>query len=646
LTAISNPAPERLSHRLRIGDLALRWLVLFAAARLWVVGNDGPDFGQYIEWAYAALRRDIFALESEVLSPAGVPFNVVSSGPGILFTTVYRALGDLVAFRNAAYLTGWLAALVFWVCSFAALRAAAAGERWLTWFGCGLLFIGTQAGWYSHVYSTEVFALSFTAAVWALAAAPRQFPLLACAAAGSLTALLFLVRPYLALYALPPLGLVLLGGTSNGNRRPAPLFIRLGAAFVPLAAAFVQYCWVNRWMTGSFLRPPYVFGDFGFTSIDFLRPEIAAVLTHPLHGLLPYHPLYAVAFAALMVEMWRDRDRRLFYLATAVAVVLHVWVHAAWYVWWLGGGSFGMRGLVPAALPLSIALITAIRRCLEADDRAALVWIRCAVLACGWSFTLLLQGHTQFYTWGELLAAQRGAVWTLAGVAALWVCSWISHRSGAKGSVARTEIRGSAIALLVLVAWYLARAADARTAPLNLIAIVTAAALVTSLVGRMPTRVLRPLKAAALVLAISTLAGQAVLFARLAASVGSRAAAGTPPPRPFRYRAAAPLDEMTQTYAEYMRIPGFEDRKASLRRFLNWQQLEMSEMRPADRALAERVLSSLAADETAGGFLLTVTADNGVVKLISGDTREDERRRALELAAGVPGVVSVEDWMK
>jgi hypothetical protein len=154
------------------------------------------------------------------------------------------------------------------------------------------------------------------------------------------------------------------------------------------------------------------------------------------------------------------------------------------------------------------------------------------------------------------------------------------------------------------------------------------------------------LRLAVLLIVMAMFAGQSVLFARLAATVESHAASGTPPPRPFRYRAAAPVDEMTQTYAEYMRIPGFEDKKASFRRFLNWQQLEISEMRPTDRALAERVLASLADDEMAGGFLLTVTAENGVVKLISSDTREDERRRALELAARVPGVVSVEDWMK
>jgi hypothetical protein len=69
----------------------------------------------------------------------------------------------------------------------------------------------------------------------------------------------------------------------------------------------------------------------------------------------------------------------------------------------------------------------------------------------------------------------------------LWICSSLARRFGAQGSVARADIRIGALALLVLDGWYLARAADARTAPLHLIAIAAAAAVAASLVARIPT---------------------------------------------------------------------------------------------------------------------------------------------------------------
>ena len=105
-------------------------------------------------------------------------------------------------------------------------------------------------------------------------------------------------------------------------------------------------------MTGSLLGSPYSFGDGAFRSLDFARPELAAVLLHPWHGLLTHHPLYAVGFAALIVLIVRVRSlpERLFWLSCAIVIVLHVYSQAAWYVWWLGKQTFGMRGLGVSAV--------------------------------------------------------------------------------------------------------------------------------------------------------------------------------------------------------------------------------------------------------------------------------------------------------
>jgi hypothetical protein len=36
------------------------------------------------------------------------------------------------------------------------------------------------------------------------------------------------------------------------------------------------------------------------------------------------------------------------------------------------------------------------------------------------------------------------------------------------------------------------------------------------------------------------------------------------------------VDELRVTYAEYLEVPGFDDRKAAFRRFLDWQRVHMT----------------------------------------------------------------------
>jgi osmotically-inducible protein OsmY len=65
-----------------------------------------------------------------------------------------------------------------------------------------------------------------------------------------------------------------------------------------------------------------------------------------------------------------------------------------------------------------------------------------------------------------------------------------------------------------------------------------------------------------------------------------------------------------------------------------------------DRALAGRVQQALVSDAQLGGVRIAVEARGGVVRLLSDATDADQRRRAVEIASGVEGVIQVEDWMK
>ena len=277
-------------------------------------------------------------------------------------------------------------------------------------FGVGALFVGTHLGFYSFSYSTEGFASAFVAAAWAIALSRPQPGVLASAAIGAFAGLLLLVRPYLVLYALPPLWLVVVGLPVARQRLDRRAFVRAVVAAVPVVLAVVESAVVNRWMTGSPFHSPYVYGDFGYQSVDLLHPQIGAVLAHPWRGLLVYHPLYGIAFIALLIAVWRDGRWRMLWASTAGVVLLHLWVQSAWHIWWLGG-SFGMRGLAPAALPLMVALIAALARGIEGSGRITMWLMRASLIACAWSFLLLRHADEDnfYFTWSELVAARAAA---------------------------------------------------------------------------------------------------------------------------------------------------------------------------------------------------------------------------------------------
>src|SRR5215213_2626863 len=162
-----------------------RWVLPLIGGLLLAVAGEGPDFGHYADWAWAALHGDIFGLRGNVLSPLGVPFTIASSGTGLLFA-VGKAVLLPLPFGLAAVVTGWLAAMTFWASALILLRRLARGDDWLALFGAGILFIGTHAGLYSHTYSTEVFADALIAVLWAFALTRERWRVLDCAAVGAL----------------------------------------------------------------------------------------------------------------------------------------------------------------------------------------------------------------------------------------------------------------------------------------------------------------------------------------------------------------------------------------------------------------------------------------------------------------------------
>jgi len=665
-------------------------LALIAGLLLSIAG-EGPDFGHYTDWAAAALSGDIFTLRGNVLSPGGVPFSLAAAGPGLLFG-VAKALLPPLTLGAASMLTGWVAAIVFWCSALIVLRRVAGRDEWLVLFGAAALFIGTHAGFYSHVYATEVFGDALIAALWALALTRVRWRLLDAAVVGALAGLLALVRAHVVLYALPALWLAVFGGSVRGvtsradgpdkgvvgggvdgpdKTRPALLDIaaRLMVTGIPIAIALAEYATVNRWMTGSLSHPPYLYGGAGFRSVDLWHPELRAVLLHPWHGLLSYHPLYGVAFAAVALQAWRAHAWRPLWVVTLLAAVAHVWVQAGWYIWWLGGSSFGMRGLAPAALPLVAGLMAAIRQDADEGRKRAPVWLWLTIVACAWSYPMLLRGYTEFFSWPALLVGQRLALVAIVVVSAVFL---YASASMSRAAVMSAAVRVGTVAGITAVASYVAWQLTMFSALASRLTMGLVAAAVLAVAFRAlrrgarygdahteigapdkarPTTMLFAVRPATtlfavgptlvLVAALAIFAMQAILFTRLAIRTGRQTASGAPPPRHFEYVGSSPVDELRVTYAEYLGVPGFADRKAAFRRFLAWQRIETSNLAEGDKRVAHAVRQRLDGDPVFGDALIEATARDGVVEIAAPGMSEAQQSRARQLAAGVPGVQSV-----
>jgi hypothetical protein len=459
---------------------------------------------------------------------------------------------------------------------------------------------------------------------------------------GAFAGLLLFVRPYLVLYAVVPLWLVVSRESGSGRDTATRRFMKLLAAAIPLVLAALESAVVNRWMTGSPFQPAYVYGGFGFHSVDLLDPQPGAILTHPWRGLLAYHPLYGIAFAGLLICASRSGPWRMLWVATFVAALIHLWIQSAWHIWWLGG-SFGMRGLAPAALPLVLALVAKVAQDMDESPRRVMWWVRASLLAGVWSFSLLLQGTSDHRTWPALLAAQLPAAVLTGTLVLLWMLIAVSRRRWKMPDI-RTEVAcGGVLLLAASIGYLIARTNGRASAPLFFTAALAAVGVFyLSRVTGWKRSALGVASGAAVVL----FAAQVLIFGRLAVRTERYLASGDGPPRQFQSVGAVPIGDLRQNYAEYMGIAGFDDRKGKLRAYLNWLEIDAAKMTPADRDLSERVLRAIAGDPVAGAMFVRVTATNRVVHLASSDSNAEQRGRVVEVVRNVPGVADVEADMK
>ncbi len=578
--------PEEVSTGKSWCARPLLLLFMFFAALLFCAAKSGPDCAVHVNWGRAFAKAEIFHVQSETGSPLGVPVTQWPHGAGLLFAFTEfistRLPGPLGDFR----LAGWLAALVLWWSLYHILRHVTNADNRLVLFGLGAAFAGTHLGLYSVAHGSESLSLACLAlmAYWVIV--PRQWRALDVLTVAALGAMLVTIRLLLALYVLLALGVMAYRVFKDGDKSPGRCLLYGALAAIPPGLALAQIAFVNRWMTGSVFGLPCVFGGSEFRSIDLLRPEFLAVLFHPWHGLLVYHPLYGICFAFLLWNMLSSTSsaERWLYVGAFLVIGVHLYLQAAWYCWWLGNGSFGMRGMGVCAVVFIPVMAHAIKRRLDAGQSVAGMFLA-IVASCVWSFVLMLQEDSNYFTFQELFHAQ----WIVAinpgiGVPLLWfgvlavMFSWDVrvkadwwHMFGGVLLVAFSSfylcsqvivVRGepSSARWLAYILWFCALGGVVAFLYREAISRGDAAMSLESKAARF-------LAPAVLLVFV----GANVLFGRMAVVTEGQISQG-PRTLAFDYRGTVDVGEVRKCYDEYLQIPGFDEKKAALQVFLKEEE--------------------------------------------------------------------------
>jgi hypothetical protein len=569
LSVMPHPVDDKRLHEHR-WQIAVAVVFFLVSLATFVASCGGADSPRYLDWGHAFMRGDLYLVRSSVTAPSGVPLTQWSFGPGLVFAVGGMIAGEL---RTGAYLLGWgLSVLTFLVL----LRLATV--RWgarRALIAFGLLLLGTPVGFVTATHASESMGVAGLAMLLWLAH-DRQVPGgLALLLAGPVVGWLLAVRPQFVLYLVPALLVLLLRRPEGGKGLGLVAWVGLGGLTAALTTAKV-----NQWMTGSPLQSPYVAADELYSNVMLFDPEFAAVLLHPLHGLLSHHPLYLVGVVAGVRALTSTsaRDERRIIGAWLVVLFGHLWLQAGWYGWWQGGACFGQRGMTIAGLVAVGLLLHHLTRPStgEAERRGFLL----AGLLCA-LFSLPLFAAFA----GSFPMANTWAVWRelwLGGAATLVLPSLLSVVvvAGAYAAVFRCRPDLEVMIVVVLVAGMLAVGwvrifARAPFAPgwigghpvsfmvLFMGLFGVSVALFRLLRGDLaPELVARVVLVAACV--VTVLGG--ALFGSLVARTDADIAKG----RRHRARVTSTvhLRELRMTLVEYEAIPGFDDKKAALRAYI------------------------------------------------------------------------------
>ncbi len=568
--------------------------VLFVG--LFIIRQPTADFGRYVDWARSFRHADILALnEDGIWSPLGVPLSQWQFGTGLVYSLPgFFAWTDLLLFPTILSCIGLL---LF----FLTLRRVTLDPFVAILFFC-LAWVSTPFGFYTYSQSSESLAAAFLAIYFYLITSDwRRSPgfYLLCGIAGGFV---ISTRTQLGIWVVAGVPLLLaefsgrhLEGQATRARARARALASLVLFGTPIVAALAASLVVNRWMTGSAFLSPYVFGDGDFRSVDLLHPHLLTVLWHPWHGLLAYHPFLLIPIlllGAAVLPLLRGRFSEGTTLAPAVFVAfcVQLWLQSAWYCWWLGTGTFGMRAFAPAVVPLLIAAAPLYEKAVQGSPVRGFrspgppgMMAGFILLATAWSGLLLTQDATNFTSLSSLFEGQAYGLWSLLNAPSTYVAGpialgliWMGF--GTQRPKSESPSRTPAILVMTAALFVLLRAVLVQEGILALAALLASAVLLAQALKYFESwnrpEIRQRLKLTAGVLLASAWLCAQIVFIRLAIQVEGQL-------RPNPAGQTFHVQEVVDTYREYLEVRGFEDEKRALADFLARNRDAHQESAPA-----------------------------------------------------------------
>lgn len=577
-------APESGGTSTRDGRLVAVWTGVFCLLLI-LTARSGPDYHHYLEWGRAALRGDIFSLESDTRSPLSVPVSQWSHGPGFIFAIPRLIVGDALKEPPAGRIAGAAFSIIFYVSMWGLLVIATRGSRILCILGLVFTFLATHGGYYSIVHASESVSLAaFAVLTWCTVGALRDGAGgFLCFAAGCASGLMITARAQLVPAALLCLTVCMVALWRSQRLSRTSFVISAAGLAVPFGAAVAQVALTRRWMTGSLWKSPYLFGDAQWSSVDPGSAKIYEVLFHPWHGVFLYHPAYLIGMLWLARRIWTAPTLalRAVWLAAVVICTLHLVHQSSWYCWWLGLGTFGGRGFAFATVWL-VPLLAA-----EWRDRVGarvLPWL--CTFATLWSILLLWQGNSNHVSWNAFrmgiiaLAARPDFFITFVPLVICFIYTFFeSRRGGTAGAAARSlAICGIAHIFLYLFRRFLVIYTPIPSASETSVFLSTVATVVGIAGGRVlcgnlsvPVTLTPWVRNAALAVVSVVFVTSAILFGRLAwkteDAITSGRADATAASKPYRATLPWSLQAFDEAISEYTLIDGYEKEKIAMDAF-------------------------------------------------------------------------------
>lgn len=567
---------------------AVAAVLLFILAT--IVGPSGADVKRYLQWAKVFVTHDFNHVRSETLSVTGLPLTQWSHGPGLILSMPYLLLG------NAAVRAIGLFFSVFTI-SFIVLLILRLlkGDALATILFISLSLLGTQFGFYVFVHSSESMSFMPIAGIVYWLLTRQKYSVSDTMVLGLFSYIIVIVRLQLILYCIPAFVLVMIDELMSHEKKTklVRLILKMIVFIVPIFAALLQIGIVNRIMTGSILHSPYTFGDEEFRSLDLRHLQIAAILFHPWHGLISYHPIYLICLPVIVYILNRVRSFRvkIFLILFAAVAVTHIVIQGAWYVWWLGQGTYGMRGL-SAFFVLLTPLLALYYRYADKPEHVIIMSLVCSI----WSFLLLYAttiSYFQYYTFNSLLLSQLRMLKVLYEdwiplylLIAMLLAFWLSKNVNARERL----VFVSTTILCLLYVFYLSKLVFNRVYFLESLSFfhriinfvtsilipVTLRRLQSNTIVRIGKRlkserfrvVLRRFDTSVMLIVLPIFIITVAIFAIFFSQLPKITENAQKVKREYSYRAAFQVEEAITSYYEYLEVPGFQKDKKRLEAFI------------------------------------------------------------------------------